>query len=102
MKPILLALIIVSLGAIVSLAGGWDRSTKPKFPIAQAVGIAHDKLGTETNRFFCISASLHTNTQGDGFWSFDFASESGEQRIVSVNFDGKASVFVAPKYGPNR
>jgi len=67
---------------------GWEPSTPPPLILTEAYGLALDRVGTASNRFYCVSASCleMTNHYFRG-WSFVFSNTNGDRARVEVSFD---------------
>src|ERR1039457_7016623 len=95
-RYILLGLLVVSTAVFASLIGPpWDNTKPPTLPLPAAYQLAVTALGSATNQFHCVSASINTEFSSPG-WYFTFCStntssafRNPNKRCVCVEFDGK-------------
>ena len=94
MKTALLVISVVAFTVIVLYASliqpPYDNSKPPKMPLPLAYERAEDALGSDTNQFHCVSASITTEFSDDG-WYFTFCSTNSnvKPKLVVVEFNGK-------------
>jgi uncharacterized SAM-binding protein YcdF (DUF218 family) len=85
---ILLALALTSLASFVMPP--YDNSKPPKLSLPDAYQFAIAAMGSTTNQFHCVGASITTDF-GDSRWSFTFCSTNKAMRTrwMTVDFSGK-------------
>ena len=68
----------------------YDNSKTPKMSLPVAYGYAMSALGTDTNQFHCVSATITTEFPDDG-WYFKFCSTNSKAwpKLIVVEFNGK-------------
>jgi hypothetical protein len=95
------------LCAVASTAGllfaqGWsgsshlptfDSKRPPPLTLVQAYAIAEKRIGTATNRFYCVTASCldPTNRVSTG-WVFEVSNTNGDRAIIKVLFNSEVSI----------
>jgi hypothetical protein len=70
----------------------YNNSRLPSLPLPVAYEQAMSALGSATNQFHCISASIATSFSPNGEWFFTFYSTNSRPKWVSVEFNGKVHV----------
>src|SRR5262245_45075739 len=84
--------IVIGIGAV--FAQGWSGSSHlptfdfkrpPPLTLPQAYAVAEKRIGTATNRFYCLAASCldPTNKVSTG-WVFEFSNTNGERAVIKV------------------
>lgn len=88
-RYILLALLVVSAAAF-SMGPLYDDSKPPTLALPAAYQLAATALGSATNQFHCVSASITLNF-GAPRWAFIFCSTNTPPiaRWMTVDFGGK-------------
>jgi hypothetical protein len=78
----------------------YDKKTPPNLSLSDAYALALAKLGSDTNQYYCISATcledipvlpnegMHVQTG----WTLDFSNTNGIQKRVFVYFDKAACI----------
>ena len=87
----MLGLVAVVITAYASLIQPpYDKSKPPKMSLPVAYENAMVALGSDTNQFHCISASITTEFPDDG-WYFTFCSTNSKTmpKLIVVEFNGK-------------
>jgi len=87
----LLLFAIIGFSAVVAYAADkiYDAKQAPSLPLPVAYERAMSALGSETNQWHCISASLTTMFCPDGGWKLGFCSTNSDRpRSVIVPFNG--------------
>ena len=90
-KYLLIILTVLALTSLASLdVPPYDNSKPPKLPLPDAYQIAMKAMGSATNEFHCVGASITTDF-GDPRWSFTFFSTNKmmPRRWMTVDFSGK-------------
>jgi hypothetical protein len=84
-----LALIATSLYASI-IQPPYDNSKPPKMLLPVAYERATAALGSDTNQFHCVSATITTEF-ADGGWYFTFCSTNSKvmPKLIVVEFNGK-------------
>jgi hypothetical protein len=94
MKPILF-LIFTLVFAITVFASvvlpPYNKSKPPSISLPVAYERAVAALGSATNEFHCISASVTTEFTSEGEWYFTFYSTNSNSmpKFIAVEFNGK-------------
>jgi hypothetical protein len=94
MKTTLLAALILTFIATALYASliqpPYDKSKPPKMPLPVAYASAMAALGSATNRFHCVSATITTEFPDDG-WYFNFCSTNSKvmPKLIVIEFNGK-------------
>lgn len=70
----------------------YDSSKPPSLLLPAAYERATAALGSATNQFHCISASVETTFSTNGEWFFTFYSTNSQPKWVTVEFKGKVHV----------
>jgi hypothetical protein len=88
-RYILLGLLVVSMAVFARAFVPWDKTKPPALPLPVAYQLAVTKLGSATNQFHCVSASISTEFSTPG-WDFAFYSTNASviPRFLCVEFDG--------------
>jgi hypothetical protein len=87
--PIILASTMI---LFASISVPYNNSKPPSLPLPVAYEDAMTALGSATNQFHCISASVATSFSPGGEWFFTFYSTNSRPRWVTVEFNGKIHV----------
>jgi hypothetical protein len=74
----------------------YDKTKPPKISLPAAYELAITALGSRTNEFHCIDASVTTMHSRDGEWYFTFYSTNVQAapKYVAVEFGGKVIVGI--------
>jgi hypothetical protein len=94
MKTTLLVILVLALIATTLYASliqpPYDNSKPPKMSLPVAYERAAAALGSDTNRFHCVSATITTEFSDEG-WYFTFCSTNSTvyPKHVVVQFNGK-------------
>jgi hypothetical protein len=91
-RLVLLSILTMAVALFASVVIPYNNSKKPTLLLPKAYQLATSALGTDTNEFHCISATIDTTFSGDGEWLFTFYSTNSKPKWVSVEFDGKTHV----------
>jgi len=99
---ILLLLLFLALGSMLLIRAAtpdgrpYDNSKPPTLSLPVAYQLAVTALGSDTNRFHCVGASI-TMDFGAPRWSFTFydTNTPPELKCMTVDFGGKTE----PDYG---
>ncbi len=69
----------------------YKKSKPPSIPLPIAYERAIAFLGSDTNQFHCVSASITTEFTPEGEWYFTFYSTNtnAEPKSIAVEFNGK-------------
>jgi hypothetical protein len=70
----------------------YDKSKTPRISLPIAYEYATAALGSDTNQFHCISASVTTTFSSEGEWYFTFCSTNSKvvtPKWIAVGFNGK-------------
>jgi hypothetical protein len=67
---------------------GWTPKQPPPLSLPESYSLALARMGSATNRFFCVAASSleMTNHYFPG-WAFVFSNTNGEHARIEVSFD---------------
>jgi hypothetical protein len=86
---LVLGLITTALYASL-IQPSYDNSKPPRMPLPVAYASAMTALGTDTNQFHCVSATITTEFPDDG-WYFTFCSTNSKSlpKFIAVEFNGK-------------
>ena len=90
-RYILLGLVALATTVFASLVmPPWDNTKAPSLSLPAAYQLAVTSLGSATNQFHCVGASINTEFSSPG-WYFTFYSTNAaaRQRCFCVEFDGK-------------
>jgi len=90
-NDIFLGLLVFPTAVLASLVGQpYDKSKSPTLPLPSAYQLAVAALGSTTNQFHCVGASITTDF-GAPRWSFTFYSTNSPPRwkCMTVDFEGK-------------
>ena len=90
-KYISIGLIALAVTVFASLLmSPYNNSLPPKLSLPDAYQFAIAAMGSATNQFHCIGASITTDF-GDPRWSFTFCStnKTMPRRWMTVDFSGK-------------
>jgi hypothetical protein len=94
MKQKLTVLVVFTITTVL-FAGfivPYDNSKPPTFSLPVAYERAVIALGSETNQFHCVNASVKTYSSPEGEWVFTFYSTNSRPKFVTVEFNGKIQV----------
>jgi len=95
-RYILLGLVALATTVLASIVMPYDTSKPPSLTIPAGYELAVSALGTATNQFHCISASIYTDAvvSPQGGWLFTFRSTNAppKSKFVTVEFGGKVHV----------
>lgn len=85
------AMLGLSLLCPASYAGNvaYDNKVKPALALPEALVLAGKALGTGSKTFYCVSAKLER--VGKDHWIIEYASPTGTERFVEVDFDKHVS-----------
>ncbi|MDR3457549.1 MAG: hypothetical protein P4N60_08895 [Verrucomicrobiae bacterium] len=89
---IILFATLICAGVLFARNMLYNHSITPRLPLDSAYKIAMTTLGQATNDFHCVGAGLAISFSPDGEWLFSFCSTNGNNRYVTVEFDGKTHV----------
>jgi hypothetical protein len=85
---------VLAQGSITSGGKRWspfqsyDGKSRPPLSLSEAYVLAEGKIGSATDRFFCVKAScLEMTNNGFTGWTFWFSNTNFEQARVDVFFD---------------
>jgi len=100
MKHFILAFAVLiiagSFALFASLVQPWDNAKPPTLSLPAAYEVATTALGSATNEFHCISASIYSDAvvSPHGGWLFTFCSTNTPptSKYVTVEFGGKFHV----------
>ena len=92
LKLTLLTFLALTTVLFASLSIPYNNSKSPSLSLPDAYGRATTALGSVTNQFHCISASVATSFSPDGEWFFTFCSTNSKSKWVTVEFNGKVHV----------
>ncbi len=94
MKTKILIVTLVAFVTIVFAAAvfPYNNAKPPRLSLSDAYSYAITALGSATNQFHCVSATIETTFSADGEWFFTFYSTNSNPKWVSVEFDGKSHV----------
>ncbi len=95
MKKITLAflgLIAVATLLFASATIPYNNSKPPTLSLPKAYEYAMTALGSETNQFHCVKASVSTDFGPEGGWQFTFYSTNSKPKWVTVEFNGNIHV----------
>jgi len=69
----------------------YNKTKPPSMPLPVAYACAVVALGSDTNQFHCVSASITTEFTPEGEWYFTFYSTNvnSEPKLIAVEFNGK-------------
>lgn len=87
----MLALALAATTLYASLvAPPYDKSKPPGMTLPNAYEKAMVALGSETNQFHCVSATITTEFSDNG-WYFTFCSTNSKvpSKLIVVEFNGK-------------
>ena len=90
-RYILLGLLVVSTAVFASfIQPPYNNSKPPTLSLPVAYQLAVVALGSATNQFHCVSATISTEFSDDA-WYFTFCSTNSppKQRWIVVEFNGK-------------
>jgi hypothetical protein len=88
-----LALVTLMAGGIaLARVIAYDEKKPPRLPLPDAYHLAMQALGTDTNKFHCISAGTLISRSPDGEWLFTFCDTAGAKKNVFVFFDKQTRV----------
>jgi hypothetical protein len=89
-RYILLGLVMLSAVVFAEIGPPYDNSKPPPLPLPAAYQFAVVALGSATNEFHCVSASM-TRDFGAPRWSFTFYStnQPPRRKILTVDKAGK-------------
>jgi hypothetical protein len=73
----------------------YDKKTPPVLSMSDAYILALKKLGADTNRYYCLSATClisfplasSSGSNSSQGWAFDFANTNGVEKKILVGFD---------------
>ena len=85
-----LAFIVTTLYASLVLPP-YDKSKPPGITMPVAYECAMTALGSATNQFYCVSASITTEFTSEGEWHFTFCSTNSKAmpKLIVVEFNRK-------------
>lgn len=97
MKLTYLLTLFIATTALILYAGPfvpYNNAKAPTLPLPDAYERALVALGSATNQFHCVSASIQTFYGADGEWLFTFYSTNSppKPKWVTIEFNGKAHV----------
>jgi hypothetical protein len=73
----------------------YDGKKFPPLSLAEAYDMAVGRLGSTTNRFYCVSATcLEKTKSGWPAWTFSFSNTNGQTARVEVYF--RKATFIDP------
>ena len=72
-----------------SFAVPYNNAKSPSLILPEAYGQAMSALGSLTNQFHCINATVEANTSPQGEWLFTFYTTNLIPKFVTVEFNGK-------------
>lgn len=86
-----LAIIFVTTLFASVILPPYNKSKPPSLSLPDAYERAIAALGSSTNHFHCINASVTTQFSSDGEWYFTFYSTNSNSmpKFVAVEFNGK-------------
>ena len=90
-RHILLGLLVVSTAVFATIIGPpYDKSKPPTLALPAAYQLAISALGSATNQFHCVSATISQEISAPA-WYFTFCSTNTptKQRWIVVEFGGK-------------
>jgi hypothetical protein len=72
----------------------YDNTKTPALSLPKAYECALVALGSATNQFHCLSASVQTtfDTRGEWFFTFYSTNSSPKPKYVTVEFSGKIHI----------
>jgi hypothetical protein len=94
MKTKLTALLVVGIVTVLFASPfvPYDNAKSPSLPLPTAYERATLALGSATNQFHCVSATVATSFSPDGEWFFTFYSTNSKPKWITVEFGGKVHV----------
>jgi hypothetical protein len=100
---LLLLLLFLAFGSVLLIRAAtpaaipYDNSKPPALSLPAAYQLAFTALGSATNQLYCVGAHLTTDF-GEPRWSFTFCSTNKTQKIMTVDFGGKAQEDFGIRY----
>jgi hypothetical protein len=95
-RHILLGLVALATAVFASSVVPYDITKPPSLTLPVGYELAVSALGSATNQFHCISASIYTDAvvSPHGGWLFTFSSTNTppKSKFVTVEFGGKVHV----------
>jgi hypothetical protein len=74
----------------------YDAKKLPQLTLTDAYAMSLERIGTATNRFYCVSAScLEKTKSGWPGWTFSFSNTNGRVAHVEVFF--RKATYVDPE-----
>jgi hypothetical protein len=95
-RYILLSLLALSIAVFAAEAPPYDVSNPPSLPLPAAYQLAVASLGSATNQFHCVRATVSEEFGTPG-WDFTFCSTNKPPKyeLVTIEFTGKIHHGVA-------
>ena len=95
-RHIILGLVALAAAVFASPVVPYDTTKPPSLTLPAGYELAVSALGSATNQFHCISASIYTDAVVSplGGWLFPFSSTNTppKSKFVTVEFSGKVHV----------
>jgi len=89
---VIMVLVFICVGICFAKRAVWDSTKRPGLSIVHGHARALDALGKTSDEFYCLSASISSNS-----WTYYFSSEQGDYRWVRVAFNGSTRVTHPPR-----
>ena len=81
--------LLFAQGLVISGGGKpYDPKAPPAISLPEAYAMVTARMGTATNRFYCVSASCLETMHYAG-WTFGFSNTNGERATIKVFFDSR-------------
>lgn len=77
---------------VATLITPYNNATPPSLSLPVAYERAMGALGSATNQFHCLSATVTTDFGAEGQWQFTFYSTNSRPKWITVEFNGKIHV----------
>lgn len=87
-----LCFVLAALSAFAStILPPYDNTKPPGLSLPAAYDRALTALGSDTNQFHCLSATIGTEFAPEGEWHFSFCSTNSKvpPKLIVVEFSGK-------------